>query len=395
VSEFRKFGYIDAARGVAILMVVLVHTAQTVPQMNFVVRNIAAYGQMGVQLFFVVSAFTLCLAMERRSTEPLPIRSFFIRRFFRIAPLYYVGIVFYALTHLLETCLIYKAGCLESSPYSVQNIAANVFFIHGFTPQANNIVVPGGWSIGTEMAFYAVFPVLFWIIKRNTNPLLASVLLIITAATISACTYLFSAQTGIAARINSFQYFNISTQLPVFALGIASYFGTKSEHSMRTIKSIGSRSFAFLVFTVAALLTWDADTVLTPAFVPILSGLSFACLLSLLRTLDAEANSNERQLGIDFASLFKIPLLWLKAIGRVSFSMYIFHFFFAKNLPLLSKRIDIDLSPTLSLLTAFLIVTSITYGISRLTEHFIEDSGVRAGRSFINRIQKANLALHS
>jgi peptidoglycan/LPS O-acetylase OafA/YrhL len=58
-----KYPHIDSARGIAILMVILIHTAQSVHQavldFKFIPHIIHEYGQMGVQLFFVVSAFTL------------------------------------------------------------------------------------------------------------------------------------------------------------------------------------------------------------------------------------------------------------------------------------------------------------------------------------------------
>ena len=48
----------------------------------------------GVELFFVVSALTLCLSSAARSNrEALPTLNFYIRRFFRIAPMFYIAIM--------------------------------------------------------------------------------------------------------------------------------------------------------------------------------------------------------------------------------------------------------------------------------------------------------------
>lgn len=46
-----KLKFIDSIRGVAILMVILVHTAQKISDLHVLTRIIAEYGQMGVQLF--------------------------------------------------------------------------------------------------------------------------------------------------------------------------------------------------------------------------------------------------------------------------------------------------------------------------------------------------------
>jgi peptidoglycan/LPS O-acetylase OafA/YrhL len=53
--------------------------------------DFTAYGARGVQLFYMVSAFTL-LSVSR---QPFNARSFFIRRFFRIAPAFYIAMIAY------------------------------------------------------------------------------------------------------------------------------------------------------------------------------------------------------------------------------------------------------------------------------------------------------------
>lgn len=90
-----KYRYIDNARGLAILMVILVHTSQSVQLEWGIISILSGYGQMGVQLFFVASALTLCLSFHQRKDEPNPILAFYIRRLFRIAPMYYLGLFGY------------------------------------------------------------------------------------------------------------------------------------------------------------------------------------------------------------------------------------------------------------------------------------------------------------
>ena len=96
-----KLKFIDSIRGVAILMVILVHTAQRISGLGVLASTITMYGQMGVQLFFIASAYTLCLSSQRRANETLPYIKFGIRRFFRIAPAYYSGILTYFVISVL------------------------------------------------------------------------------------------------------------------------------------------------------------------------------------------------------------------------------------------------------------------------------------------------------
>lgn len=54
-----KLKHIDALRGIAVLLVILVHTSQSIPGISLPLRYFSKYGQMGVQLFFIISAYTL------------------------------------------------------------------------------------------------------------------------------------------------------------------------------------------------------------------------------------------------------------------------------------------------------------------------------------------------
>ncbi len=129
VGSVDKLAYIDVLRGIAILMVMLIHTSLPVNGLSTFVGYVDRYGQMGVQLFFVASAYTLCHSFVGRANEPRPLSSFFIRRFFRIAPLYYFGIVTYC---LLEPVIhILSIIQLPISEYNFGSIRANILFIHG------------------------------------------------------------------------------------------------------------------------------------------------------------------------------------------------------------------------------------------------------------------------
>ncbi len=59
-----KYEFIDAARGVAILLVLICHTA--VSQQPWPMRRFTELGWHGVQLFFVVSSMTLALSWQYR-----------------------------------------------------------------------------------------------------------------------------------------------------------------------------------------------------------------------------------------------------------------------------------------------------------------------------------------
>lgn len=82
------FQFVDALRGWAILAVIAFHVS--VPfrgHLPGLLSDLANQGSRGVQLFFIVSAFTLFHSLHTRTaSEPNLWRNFFLRRFFRVAP---------------------------------------------------------------------------------------------------------------------------------------------------------------------------------------------------------------------------------------------------------------------------------------------------------------------
>lgn len=153
VSE-ERVAWIDTIRGVAILLVISVHVSQSVGDMSHPLLRVASLGQLGVQLFFTASAYTLCASAARGLSNRIQIRDFYIRRFFRVAPIYYFGVCLYFFIYYLLSVSGLDAGKFEA--FDLKNISINFMLIHGLVPSAMNSIVPGGWSIGAEVLFYVV-----------------------------------------------------------------------------------------------------------------------------------------------------------------------------------------------------------------------------------------------
>ncbi|HWV80394.1 MAG TPA: acyltransferase [Hyphomicrobiaceae bacterium] len=147
----KHHAYVDALRGWAIFAVLIVHTSQHVPGIEARAFWIAEEGARGVQLFFVASALTLMLSWRSRDDGALP---FYIRRFFRIAPMFWLAIVGYYLLRGADR------GFWAPGGLTWWHISLTAAFLHGWHPATITSVVPGGWSIAVEMTFYAIFPLL-------------------------------------------------------------------------------------------------------------------------------------------------------------------------------------------------------------------------------------------
>lgn len=156
----------DFLRGLAMLGVIVVHTSGSFPSQINAIDFLAGLGRFGVQLFYFISALTMCYMWKQREGENNPVKNFYIRRFFRIAPLFWIAIPVYLLINGYEKN--YWA------PEGINNlqIFLTATFLHGFWPNSINSVVPGGWSIAVEMTFYALFPFFILNIKRRSVYLL-------------------------------------------------------------------------------------------------------------------------------------------------------------------------------------------------------------------------------
>jgi peptidoglycan/LPS O-acetylase OafA/YrhL len=216
-----KLKYIDALRGIAILGVMAVHTGHSgYNKYPIVFTHLIDQGAKGVQLFFVVSAFTLFLSYKTRAQNEIhTARNFFIRRFFRIAPLYYLGIVYY----LLQDGFAPRVWLGNDQPVSWFSVASNFGFAHGINPYWMLDVVPGGWSITVEMTFYLCIP---WLISRvkSLNQAVGFTLWSLVGAWVLNSLLLTYPLIDNATLWANYLYLYFPNHLPVFGFGIIAYF---------------------------------------------------------------------------------------------------------------------------------------------------------------------------
>lgn len=207
MSDSQRLSSLDTLRGIAILMVIGFHTS--IPfQLSSWHSKILDFGNQGVQLFFLISAFTMCLMWESRKSELNQTKKFYIRRFMRIAPLYWLAILFYFLI-----------SCFSNSHQStLYQILLNTLFLHGFSPVAINSAVPGGWSIAVEMSFYALFPILVSFKLKPVSLLIFALMSYLVLGILI---------TGLIMSIYSpppiFIYYSLLTQFPIFLIGMIVY----------------------------------------------------------------------------------------------------------------------------------------------------------------------------
>jgi len=160
---------IEALRGIAAAAVVVEHTwALSGGKTSFGFGIVQGLGAWGVNIFFLLSGYLLAdfFWVNRRGKTTL---EFYIRRFFRIAPAYYVcvGLLF----------LFYAQHDQIFSTQGVHQVLANATFTQHLFPntEANLNVDDSLWTLSIEMTLYLVMPLLAFLIARR--PIVASLAL--------------------------------------------------------------------------------------------------------------------------------------------------------------------------------------------------------------------------
>lgn len=346
-----RYPYIDALRGYAILMVIAVHSSQHVSDLSPAVRTLADQGARGVQLFFVASALTLCISWKARNDGT---QSFYLRRFFRIAPMYYLCLPLF----------LYLQG-FGPSAYAPDGLGARhvimaLTFTHGFMPDTITSVVPGSWSIADEMIFYAIFPLLIGALFRAR---LAVVIVAVIAATwvchiTQRNLYSLVAHNIIDPQHNAlwgtFLYLGFINQLPCFLAGMLVF---KWLSEARRVPL----AYLFVIGSVIAAV-WIA---FNPHAVPFFGRLSLPMQYGAVFAAFA--------LGLSHWQPWFLVNPLIGWIGKVSYSGYLVHLAVLSSIPV----------PHDTLAQAFLTVTVITVAISSATFLYIEQPFNRLGHRII------------
>jgi peptidoglycan/LPS O-acetylase OafA/YrhL len=137
---------------------------------------IARNGYLGVDLFFLITGFLLTLPWferELRGTPPPSIPRFYARRFWRIAPAYYVQLVvlFAFVLPLLKGITYWRADLYVLA----FNAIAHGAFIHATSPLTSGSLNINGalWTLALEAQYYALLPLIAIVFLRRPRVALA------------------------------------------------------------------------------------------------------------------------------------------------------------------------------------------------------------------------------
>jgi len=166
---------IDGLRFLAISMVVLFHingyfSAKTAikftdgaaqhPIIDLLLRN----GNRGVELFFVLSGFILCLPFARQYLQQglqVSLKTYYLRRITRLEPPFIIAITAILIMHLLLHTL--PAAAL------VRSWLASLIYSHNIIYHHRSFLTAVLWSLEIEIQFYLIAPLLFSVFRLRAE----------------------------------------------------------------------------------------------------------------------------------------------------------------------------------------------------------------------------------
>ena len=373
---------LDGLRGAAILLVVVWHYFYFYPDPSHhpsaLLRKLYVYferciavGWSGVDLFFILSGFLIGGILLEARTSPSYFSTFYLRRFFRIIPVYYVWIVLYILL-LLGFTFVKQADSL-GEPKTWYEIAAqfvflqNLGFIHYSGVGAAWFV--STWSLAVEEQFYLVAPVIIrWLSSRVLFRLLILVILLAPFLRVLVH-YDYPPTVSLDPA-----YILMPCRADGLAIGVLVAFLWRKPQSQKWLKSHAGVLYSlFGVFLTGIFVLgshWPSHHSLAMQSVGFTWLAIFYALLLVLTLVNPAG---------PFASLARMR--WLRELGNVSYCVYIIH----QSVNLFCHEVLLPTQGNPSdwrVIAVPMVACVVSYSIARLSLSYFEQPLQRFGHTF-------------
>ena len=330
-------------------------------------------GGAAVDVFMLLSGFLMAyhwhMRQERFDTFKSQVFDFYVRRFFRIAPLYYIlliaaflGYNYYAemsryLNYLVPVPWAAQIQDQVYTPYvnkdiGIFNIIAHYTFVFGFIPKYISTNALPDWSIALEMQFYVIFPFLMILIGR-IGPFTTAFILVVISYMTNNLIGLYSVDGPLG---NFPQPSFILFKINVFMAGI-------------------SLSYAYIYRNSVKCVSWIMLIVLSLAYTA-----NHVLVVSLFILFLLNFDVEKKELINKFASS-----RFVKFFGDTSYSVYLVHIMI--YLPILNELFKyswfMNLNEYLRLIVGFVICAIPVYTLAYFLYRNVEIRGINIGRNIL------------
>lgn len=150
-----KLKGVEAARGIAALLVVLVHATSMLVADKYLgqmaLNGLFKFGHAGVDFFFVLSGFIIYFIHSNELGESKFFLNYWFKRFVRIFPIYWIVLVGYGIVLIFS-----PTKSLFERDISV--VLSSIFLL----PNSRGPILSVAWTLSHELLFYLVFSLLFF-----------------------------------------------------------------------------------------------------------------------------------------------------------------------------------------------------------------------------------------
>jgi peptidoglycan/LPS O-acetylase OafA/YrhL len=288
---------LDGLRGLAVLVVVFSHISASSANINLPIFNFVGIGKLGVYLFFVLSSYLLdsqiINELQKNGLSWFYWKNYFLRRILRIYPLFILSLlIFFTLS---------KFG-FKSVINTKTDIIYHIFLIHG-----DSIF----WSILVEFKYYFISPLIMIIchyLKWKPKYILILISFIILVSIIIQHEFKFDTNS----LIRYLPIFLVGTLLAIFEKYLITNFIPQKSS---TLLIFSFSIFLFFILFIPSYLFYFLDFEYhfeDDYSFHLIHGLFWAIILFSVKNID----SNVFRF---FSSKF------MMIIGKISFSIYLFH----------------------------------------------------------------------
>lgn len=356
------FPNLNGLRFIAAALVIIHHIEQAKFKAGFdslwLSSNfIGIIGKLGVVLFFVLSGFliTYLLLLEEKQNGTISISKFYLRRIFRIWPLYFLilALAFFVVPEIQAYELF---NTHHFNQHDVPKVLLYIFFLGnvvmisvGTVPFASHL-----WSIGTEEQFYIIWPVLFQKIKNNRIAVFIS---IIAFLFILQCTLkLWNPQEGSGhMALKFFDYFNIDCMLIGAVFALLDY----QKHALSSFLKNKVLFFSVLGLTLVMLAFG--------VFIPFVQYQVYSVLFAII-ILNLATNP---------ACGINMEYRAFKYLGDISYGLYMYH-----PLAIASSLLLLSVTGNFSNLLLYPLVFALTIAVASISYRYMESYFLKIKNKF-------------
>jgi peptidoglycan/LPS O-acetylase OafA/YrhL len=360
-----RFLVLDGIRGLAIIGVLLTHASSTIQ--NKLAARLFQVGWSGVDLFFVLSGFLITGILIDTKLAVNRGRSFYARRILRIFPIYYLtlGIVLIAQARWAWIATAADMpSLLDRLSYVFYFKDLSSLWTHG---KASQTMLGHFWSLAVEEQFYFVWPLLVWRLSTKAVYKLCGIALVCT----------------LALRIIAGAYFGYGVWIQFFPLTRADglFAGSAlaallASHYRPSKKLLAGFTVASGLGLVVVALTGYRQFFYSGPYMATIGFSSLAILFTVLIAYCLEFGDGTLPQALQAG--------WLRAFGRYSYGLYVFHLPVYYAFDHVAKdilAIEFPLRTGYSFLYVGLEIAT-SYGIAWISFNFFEERFLRLKRYF-------------